>query len=284
LASLVPLSGGAGAASTSPTYYVSLGDSYSVGYQPGLGATPGYTGVVAHFTHFKLVNFGCAGATTVSIIDQKGCPLVLPHTAGGVKYPKTTQAQAAESFLSAHKGHIGLITVSISGNDVTACAAKADPLPCVNAAVGHITSNVTALAVGLRAAAGPHVPIIGLTYPDVILGVWVYPKSPASATAQTLAGLSVTAFQTVINPALEKAYGTVDGGFVDVTAATGAYTPLTTTEAYPPYGTIPTAVGDVCTYSWFCKKGNIHATTKGYDLIGQLVTAQYDTIAHAAAG
>ena len=30
-----------------PTYYVSLGDSYSVGYQPGIGATPGYTVYVA---------------------------------------------------------------------------------------------------------------------------------------------------------------------------------------------------------------------------------------------
>ena len=32
------------------TYYVSLGDSYSVGYQPDRGSTPGYTVVVAKAT------------------------------------------------------------------------------------------------------------------------------------------------------------------------------------------------------------------------------------------
>ena len=74
-------------ASKAPTYYVSLGDSYSVGYQPGLGATAGYTAYVARKTHLTLVNFGCAGATTTSILDTVGCPDVLPHTAGGRLLP-----------------------------------------------------------------------------------------------------------------------------------------------------------------------------------------------------
>ena len=46
-AGTVAVSGAAQAATKSPTYYVALGDSYSVGLQPGLGATPGYTAVVA---------------------------------------------------------------------------------------------------------------------------------------------------------------------------------------------------------------------------------------------
>jgi hypothetical protein len=33
----------------------------------------------------------------------------------------------------------------------------------------------------------------------------------------------------------------------------------------------------VCTYSWFCSKGNIHATTTGYALIGKLIVAKYHT-------
>ena len=72
---------------------------------------------------------GAAGATTTSIIDTVGCPDVLPHTAGARLYPTTTQAAAAEAFLTAHRGHIGLITVSIGGNDVTACAAAGEPDP-----------------------------------------------------------------------------------------------------------------------------------------------------------
>jgi lysophospholipase L1-like esterase len=263
------------------TYYVSVGDSYSVGYQPGLGATIGYTGYVATHEHLTLVNFGCAGATTESILDTIACPDNLPDTAGAHLYPQTTQATAAMAFLTAHRGHIGLITVSIGGNDVTACGAQANPIPCAVTAVAGITQNVTSLAMGLRAAAGPKVPLIGLTYPDVILGAYVYPTLPATPASVALAQQSVVAFESLINPALVEAYGAAHGVLVDVTAATGAYTPLTKTATLAPYGTLPVAVIKVCTLTWYCKEGNIHATTKGYALIGKLVVSRYATMRKA---
>jgi lysophospholipase L1-like esterase len=275
---LVALSGAAQAGAAKLTYYVSVGDSYSVGYQPGVGATTGYAGYVAKKTHLTLANFGCGGATTTSIIDTVGCPDVLPHTAGAHLYPTTTQAAAAEAFITAHRGQIGLITVSIGGNDVTACATQATPIPCVGTAVMSIEKNVTTLATGLRAAAGPRVPIIGLTYPDVLLGAYVYPAQPATAPRMALASESAVAFKSLINPALAKAYAAAGGAFVDVTAATGAYTPLTTTVTVAPYGTIPRAVARVCTLTWYCAVGNIHATSEGYAFIGKLVAARYATL------
>jgi lysophospholipase L1-like esterase len=278
LTGIFGMSSGAQAATKATTYYVSLGDSYSVGYQPSRGATPGYTAVVAKATHLTLVNFGCGGATTTSLVSATGCPDVLPHTAGGVTYPTTTQEAAAVSFLTAHRGHIGLITVSIGGNDVTACASQANPIPCVSTAVSGIKTNVTTLASTLRAAAGPGVPLIGLTYPDVILGSYVFPTHPATASTISLAKLSVVAFRSLINPALAKAYAAGSGTLVDVTKATGAYVPLTRTVRVRPYGTIPAAVASVCTLTWFCAQGNIHATTKGYTLIGKLVSARYATV------
>ena len=123
------------AAAHSPTYYVSLGDSYSVGYQPEKGATPGYAGYVARHTRLTLVNFGCGGATTTSLLATVGCPIPLPNTAGGRTYPTSTQMAAATAFIAAHKGHIGLITVSIGGNDVVPCAANPNPISCVVTAV-----------------------------------------------------------------------------------------------------------------------------------------------------
>ena len=256
-------------------YYVSLGDSYSVGYQPGVGATTGYTGYVARATHLKLVNFGCGGATTTSIIDTVGCPDVLPHTAGVAKYPTTTQAAAAEAFLTAHKGQIGLITVSIGGNDVDGCGADANPATCVTSAVPAMGKNVTTLVTALRADAGPKVPIIGLTYPDVLLGGYVYPTQPVTAARMSLASLSVVAFKSLINPTLAKAYATVSASFVDVTTASGAYTPLTKTVVIAPYGSVPVAVAKVCALTWYCQVGNIHATNAGYRFIGKLVAARY---------
>jgi len=96
---------------------------------PALAAKKGY--------NLKLVNFGCGGATTSSIIDSVGCPQELLGP-GAAPYPTQTQAAAAESFLRAHRGKVGLITVSISGNDVTHCATVAQAIPCVIAAVKTI--------------------------------------------------------------------------------------------------------------------------------------------------
>ena len=274
----LPTSAQARARPASPTYYVSLGDSYSVGFQPGLGSTPGYTAYVAARTHLTLVNFGCGNATTTSILDSVGCPDVLPHTPGGVTYPTTTQIAAAEAFLTAHRGHIGLITVSIGGDDVTHCALQANVVGCVTGAVKSITTNVTMLASDLRRAAGARVPIIGLTYPDVILGVYVYPTNPPTTDQLNLVKASVVAFKLLINPALTKAYASSAGVLVDVTAATGAYTPLSRTVKTKAYGTIPVSVANVCTLTWFCAQGNIHARTPGYTLIGKLVVARYDAM------
>ena len=266
------------AAKRSPTYYVSLGDSYSVGYQPGKGATPGYATYVARHTGLTLANFGCAGATTTSLLATVGCPAVLPNTAGGMTYPTTTQIAAATAFIAAHKGHVGLITVSIGGNDVVPCARATSPISCVGTAVSTIKTNVTSIASQLRAAAGPGVPIIGSTYPDVILGTYVYPTNPASAGAISLANLSVVAFKSLVNPALAQSYATSLGAFVDVTKATGAYTSLKRTVHTKAYGTIPVPVASVCTLTWFCAKGDIHPMNQGYTLIGKLIVAKYHAI------
>jgi lysophospholipase L1-like esterase len=273
---------------SSPTYYVSLGDSYSVGYQPGHGATAGYTGVVVKKTHMKLVNFGCGGATSTSILQTIGCPDVLPHTAGGMTYPTTTQIAAADAFLAAHKGHIGLVTVTIGGNDVLGCSSQANPTSCVATASKTIQTNVTALAANLRNAVGPSVPIIGSTYPDVILGAYVYPHHPPSAQSLALAKLSVPAFKSLVNPALSKSYASAKASFVDVTAATGAYKPLnkeTKTKSKKgkskSYAHLPIAVSRVCRITWYCTKGDIHANTKGYNIIGHLMVKKYDALKKA---
>ncbi|MHB8220872.1 MAG: GDSL-type esterase/lipase family protein, partial [Acidimicrobiales bacterium] len=272
----------AGAASTAVVhrtsapepYYVSLGDSYSVGYQPKPqpGSTTGYTGVVATALGMQLENFGCGGATTTSILDQIGCPAGASALTGRVPYPTTTQAAAAETFIRNHRGQVGLVTISIGGNTITHCASQATPVTCVAAAMSKVKTNLATLLSGLRAAGGPALPIIGITYPDVILGAWVYPSTHPH---QTLARLSVTAFVDFINPGLQATYAAAGAGFVDVTTATGVTTPLTQTTTLAPYGTIPVAVAKVCQLTYYCTSGTIHANTTGYTLIGNLIVSQY---------
>lgn len=262
------------AAKAKPQYYVALGDSYAVGWQrPAeyvLGPTKqGYANQIVSLAkqkgyRLKLANFGCGGATTSSILTAKGCEKG-SRAIGGKPYTGT-QAAAAERFLRRNRGKVALVTISIGGNDVTACAKQADPVPCVGTATDSIKQNLSTLAKRLRKAAGKGVRIVGTTYPDVILGQWV--KAPVN---QDLAKLSVVAFRSLVNPALKKAYQAGKAKFVDVTAATGAYGSLDETTTLAPYGTIPVPVAKICQLTWYCQFGDIHSKKAGYKIIAQLV-------------
>jgi len=280
LLAALSLSQAASAAKPQQKLYVSLGDSYAVGYQPGIGSTrngfvyqvPGL--VKSRGYNLKVVNFGCGGATTKSLMEQVGCNKDALGP-GAAPYPKQTQIAAATKFIKANRSKIALITVSIGGNDVTACARAADAIGCVGAATEAVNTNVTAAAKALRVAAGPKPKIVGTTYPDVVLGAWV---NPGGDSAKELAGLSVIAFQALINPSLKKAYGSAKGSFVDVTAATGAYGDLKVFETFAPYGSIPKPVADVCKISYYCDKGDIHLRTPGYKIIAKMVAAELPRI------
>jgi lysophospholipase L1-like esterase len=284
----------AAAASTAPTvaatlpatpgaghsFYVSLGDSYAAGYQPAADGRVGHTSTngfayqlaskaTVHGKKLTLVNFGCAGATTATLLHSLGCrPDRLGPGAAG--YPTQTQADAATAFITAHKSDIGVITVVISGNDITSCAKASDTkavVSCVTSALATVKANLHALLPRLRAAAGPGVPIVGLTYPDVILGAYV----SKAANGHTLASLSVTAFKSLINPALSAEYAAIGGTFIDVTAATEAYVPFTQTTSLAPYGTVPVAVAKACELTFYCQFHDIHPHTVGYALIADLI-------------
>jgi lysophospholipase L1-like esterase len=262
------------------TFYVSLGDSYAAGYQPasngGLGttSTAGYAYQLAgkatvHGKKLTLVNFACSGATTTSILKQLGCAADRLGP-GALNYPTETQIAAATAFVSKHKADVGLITVSISGNDITSCAtAKGTSavVTCVSNALATVKANLHTLLAQLRAAAGPNVTIVGITYPDVILGLYV----SKAANGKSLASLSVTAFKTLINPALKSEYDGVGATFVDVTVATDGYVPFTQTTTLAPYGTIPVAVAKTCQLTWYCQFQNIHPRTVGYTFIANLI-------------
>ncbi len=277
---LVALSGAGPAAATAHPYELTLGDSYSIGYQPGIGGTPGYTGYLAGKLGLQPENFGCGGATTTSLLHSVGCGD--PASQHAVAYSGITQEAAALKFIAAHQGQVKLVTVSIGGNDFDSCSTAA----CVNAAMPTMGKNVKALVgslnTALTKASDTSAKIIGLTYPDVDLGLFVYPTQPPSSASETQARQSILAFDDLINPTLKKAYLSVSrASFVNVTSAPyksatkGDDTSLSITEQVSPYGTVPVAVGEVCQLTYFCSQGNIHAHTAGYDFIGALVLADY---------
>ncbi|HEY8094430.1 MAG TPA: GDSL-type esterase/lipase family protein, partial [Acidimicrobiales bacterium] len=203
-------------------------------------------------------------------LQNAGCP---PAALGpdAAPYDGQTQIEAAEAFLKAHPGEVGLITVSIGGNDIAPCGGAPDSATCVTQAVAGVSANLTTLLTRLRAAAGPDVQIVGTTYPDVLLGFWI----SGTPEGQQLATLSITAFKSLLNPALQKAYEAAGGQLVDVTEATGAYGPMTATTDVAPYGTIPVPVAQVCELTTICSKQDVHPTPEGYRIIADLVFQAY---------
>ncbi|MGH8862744.1 MAG: SGNH/GDSL hydrolase family protein [Jatrophihabitantaceae bacterium] len=273
-----PSTSGTASAPSAGNLYVSIGDSYAAGFQPsarGSGRTTrnGFayqlvSGAKAKGYDLRLTNFGCAGATTTSVLQASGCE----HRnlgPGATPYDGETQAAAAEEFLRAHRGQVALITVSLGGNDITRCGDAASPAACLSPALATVKRNLATLLSGLRTAAGPTTRIVGITYPDVLLGDYL----SKTASVKKLARLSVIAFQGLINPALQSAYRAVGGAFVDVTAATGAYGSLTAMTTLAPYGRIPVPVAKVCALTYFCQFQDIHPRTPGYALIARLIAA-----------
>src|SRR5215211_7569388 len=83
--------------------YVSLGDSYAIGYQPSVlhpagGTRNGFAYQLPELARargyrFKLVNFGCGGETSVSLLERTAaCRGLGP---GGRHYAGLTQIAAA---------------------------------------------------------------------------------------------------------------------------------------------------------------------------------------------
>ena len=262
-----------------PTYYVAIGDSYAAGYQPiaqGVGRMTrnGYVyqtvaAAAAKGYHLTLANFGCSGATTASALTQRGCPAGAGGP-GGQKYT-TSQVDAAATFIRAHRGHIGLVTVTLGGNDLTGCNRRHEDLTtCLPAAVVTIRASITTLLLKLRAAAGGALPIVGTTYPDFLLGNAVRPE----ASARGLAPASVPFFHDELNPILASTYKAAGAQFVDATQAFGGYGSLTRTVSLAPYGEIPQPVAKICTLTYYCEYQDIHPRTPGYAIMARLVTAK----------
>jgi lysophospholipase L1-like esterase len=211
------------------------------------------------------VNFGCGGETTTSLLERTTpCP---GPAIGGPDYAGRTQIAAAESFIKKHRKQVAVITISIGGNDITSCVNTPDPAGCVGQRMPEVEARIKIIMERLRAAAKSKPSIVGITYPDVILGLY----TSGTQEDRNLAALSVFAFREFINPALKRAYESQQGIFVDVTASTDAYVPFEQVTNYPPYGDIPVAVATVCRITYYCELRDIHAKAEGYLIIAQLI-------------
>lgn len=264
--------------------YLSLGDSYAAGTNPGSyrsGETSEFafpnqitSRVNAAGTPLQLVNLGCSGATSQDVVDTAGCPSNLLGR-DSVPYPTTPQLAQAEATLAASAGRVRLVTIVIGGNDVTRCLSDTNAAgdfstnpattACLDTATTALRQNLAEILTRVRAQVGPDVPIVGLTYPDSYLGLYLRTEPGY----QDYARASQQVFETHLNPALRETYAAAGAGFVDITQLTGGYEPLVPT----PDGTVPTQVQTVCRLTYMCSDDDVHATEAGHSFIADQVLA-----------
>jgi lysophospholipase L1-like esterase len=242
-------------------YYLSLGNSLAASFQPNGDDTHGYAeqlyaSLVAADPKLKLVKLGCGGESTVSMRFGSQYPTVVlscgyPRDYKDL-YPKGTQLTEAVSFLQAHKGKVALVTIDIGSNDLSRFDAQGNIVSCLFEQAGCATqtarmvANLSAILAELRAAAGPDVPIVGMSYYDVF--------APLCVSDPSL--LFVCSRVDAYNVTLIDTYAAAGDPVADVA---GAF----------ENDNLVNAAAHVCAWTWFCSISNVHPNTAGYGVIAQ---------------
>jgi lysophospholipase L1-like esterase len=185
------------------------------------------------------------------------------HYAGG------SQLAAAVDFLSAHRGHVFLVTIDIGANDPEDCGSKLS-LSALSACVGtdipDAITNLKSILAKLRAAAGPGVRFVGMSYYLPALAEW-----RNGMPGQAIAWLSEK-LAAGYNDLLDRAY-TASG--VKVADVFGAFdtSDFGNKTAVPGIGTVPRNVALICRWTWECASAprgpNQHANQAGYAVIAR---------------
>ncbi|MGH9017519.1 MAG: SGNH/GDSL hydrolase family protein [Acidimicrobiales bacterium] len=262
-----------GAATPDPTYYVALGGSASVGFQPtrdkprGAETDSGYANDLfarerARWPTLELVHLGCPGTTTETMLDGAGhC-----HDAEG------SQMADALDFLHSHRSTV-LMTVDLGFNDVSRCLHHEEvDAACVDGALAAVHDQLTRIAAELRAAGGSRMQIIGLGHFDPYLGdERLGPRGAAFAAAS----LPVIAR---LNDTMRSAYAGAAIPMADVASAFE----MTDDEA-TAWGTGPDLarnVARVCMFTWMCAPApqgpNAHPNDAGYQAISNAIAQVVD--------
>lgn len=259
LASLAALAGSpalAAGGGNAPVYFVALGDSLAAGAQPAPsgvenrllaanGTNRGYVDVL-HATmrdripNLLLRDFSCSGETTTSLI-QGGLPFDVR-----CGYGQSSQLAEALSFLRAHPGEIAFVTIDIGAND----------LRSGNGGLPAIAANLPQILAAVRAAVGPGVSIVGMSYYDPFL-------APIWFGTQDLGALQAEVAAIVwFNDFLEGIYAASGVLVADVETAFQV-TDIT------PVGGVPVNVARACQWTWICAVGDTHPNDAGHAVIAR---------------
>jgi lysophospholipase L1-like esterase len=178
---------------------------------------------------------------------------------GECRYPLGSQLAQAVQFLRHHDD--ALVTVDIAANDVFPCISRGGiDQHCVQAGSRAIKAQLPVILQKLRAAAGPSVPIVGMTYYDPFLGWWLTGKN-----GQSVARASLPVVGDLDN-LIENIFSAAKDPVADVQ---GAF--HTQDSALLPNLELPVDVQRICLLTYMCMAApmgpNVHANLLGYGAI-----------------
>src|SRR5271170_4762230 len=206
----------ASGATRAPSYfYLDLGGSASVGFQPTLAEprgehTPhGYANDLVAYEaargiHLHLRELGCAGETTTTML----------HGGGTCYNANDSQLQEAMDFLFSHFNEAGIVTLDVGFNNVRACLAnQVVDEDCVQSALIDVQQELPIIVSDLKGAAGPQVSFVGLDHYDPYLAYELSGGTSATFAAET------TDVVDRLNAVLEEAYANAGVPVAQVDAA-----------------------------------------------------------------
>ena len=262
-------SSAAGADSTSPTFYLDLGGSASIGVQPTLVAPRGQASVDGYAN--ELVSFEAARGVVLQL-TQLGCPgeTTVTMVSGGdhCYVSGETQLGEAMSFLLTHYNQAGMVTIDLGFNDLRPCLEHQTlDQSCVNHQLIQVQQQMPTIIEGLKSAAGPNVSFVGLGHYDPFLADSLLGSAGRliSANSNHEVGQLNATIQSAYTSAgipmamVGHAFESRDVGLVNVAGV----------------GRVPENVANTCALTWMCQPAplgpNIHPNDAGYAAIATAI-------------
>lgn len=261
-------SAGASPAPNQVEYYLDLGGSASVGFQPtaarpnGQPTDDGYANDLltlerARWHDLQLVQLGCPGETTGNFMNGGD-----PCRPAGL-----TQLAQAVTFLHLHPDTV-LVTVDLGFNDIERCLAfHIVDETCLTQRLDVIDQQLPPILAALRAAAAPTVRFVGVGHFDPFLGAYLHGGPDIAFSEESVAAMER------LDGTLHAIYAAADVPMADVGRAFGI------TQSQPVdlagVGDVPRNVARTCALTWMCTSNSLrakqHPDDAGYQVIGEAI-------------
>jgi lysophospholipase L1-like esterase len=243
-------------------YYLSLGDSLSTGVQPigpeslQFRTDEGYSDQLVSLARermpgLRVVKLGYPGESTATMLD--GSLFAYPHG---------NQLAEAVAFLRRHRDEVAFATLDIGFNDFPTRDLAGLPI-----GLDSVARNLPQILDALLEAAGPGIPIVGMTIYDPFLAEWL-----RGSDGRDLARLSVEMGVMPINAALTEIYAAAGLEVADVEGAFST-TDFDTTVTLDGFGPVPVNVARICEWTWAGSPPPLgpdpHANARGYRAIAE---------------